>query len=53
MSCPARGYDMKYVRAEWVVDRYVREIGGTVTLYFLTTYALSELVMDLSDTLLL
>jgi aminopeptidase N len=52
-AVPTRGYDMKYVRAEWAVDPNVRAITGTVTLYFLATAALNELVMDLSDTLLL
>ncbi len=52
-AVPSRGYDMKYVRAEWAVDPNVRTITGTVTLYFLATAPLNELVMDLSDTLLL
>lgn len=52
-AIPTRGYDVRYVRAHWTVDPNVRAITGTVTLYFQTTTALSELVMDLSDTLLL
>ena len=52
-AVPTRGYDMKYLRAHWTVDPNVRAIEGAVTLHFLTTSALSELVMDLSDTLLL
>ena len=50
---PTRGYDMKYVRASWSVDPNVLALSGTVTLRFLTTATLSELVMDLSDTLIL
>ena len=52
-AVPTRGYDMKYVRADWTVDPNVRAITGTVTLYFQATSALDQLVMDLSDTLLL
>ncbi len=52
-AVPTRGYDMKYVRAQWALDPNVRAITGTVTLYYLTTAALNELVVDLSDTLLL
>lgn len=52
-SSPTRGYDMKYVRADWSVDPNVRAIAGSITLHFSTLIALSELVMDLSDTLVL
>ncbi|MBK9760040.1 MAG: T9SS type A sorting domain-containing protein [Flavobacteriales bacterium] len=50
---PTRGYDMKYVRAAWSVDPAVRAISGTVTSHFVATDLLNEVVMDLSDTLLL
>ena len=52
-AVPIRGYDMRYVRAAWTVDPHVRAISGTVTLHFLTTSALTVLVLDLSDTLVL
>ena len=50
---PTRGYDMKYVRAAWSVDPAVRAISGTVISHFVATDLLNEVVMDLSDTLLL
>ncbi len=48
---PTRGYDMKYVRASWSVDPEELAITGTVTLHFTTLAPLSELLVDLSDTL--
>jgi aminopeptidase N len=50
---PQRGFDMKYLRAQWTVDPAVRGVTGTVTAHFTTTQALSELVLDMSDTLVL
>jgi aminopeptidase N len=50
---PQRGFDMKYVRATWSVDPAVLGISGTVTAYFVATQALTTLVLDMSDTLVL
>ncbi|HNK43054.1 MAG TPA: M1 family metallopeptidase, partial [Flavobacteriales bacterium] len=44
--------DLRYVRAAWEVDPNVRAITGTVMLRFVSTHPLSELVLDLSDTLI-
>ncbi len=49
---PTRGMDLRYVRAGWEVDPNVRAITGTVMLRFVSTHPLSELVLDLSDTLI-
>ncbi len=49
---PTRGYDMHYVQCHWQVDPAERAIVGQVALYFSATQTLSEVVMDLSDTLL-
>lgn len=48
---PERGYDVKYLRAEWAVDPAVRAIEGTVTLHYVSTQALQSVWLDLSDTL--
>ena len=48
---PTRGYDLKYMHAEWAVDPAVRAIEGTVTLWFTATSELDVVVLDLSDTL--
>ncbi|HMN05559.1 MAG TPA: M1 family aminopeptidase [Flavobacteriales bacterium] len=48
---PTRGYDMKYARCHWDLDPAVRYIAGTVTFRFTATAPLSEVVLDLSDSL--
>ncbi len=49
---PTRGYDLRYLRCQWQVDPGVRAIAGQVTAHFMALQTLSEVVLDLSDTLL-
>jgi aminopeptidase N len=48
---PTRGYDMHYLQCQWQVDPAVRAIAGQVSAHFTALEALSEVVLDLSDTL--
>lgn len=48
---PGRGFDVKYMRAEWSLDPAVRQISGSVTTWFVATAELDSMVLDLSDTL--
>lgn len=48
---PGRGFDLKYLRCEWSLDPAVRYISGSVLHTFTTTQQLSELLLDLSDSL--
>src|SRR5215213_8217155 len=48
----ASGYDMKYHRIHWTIDPAVRAISGTVDSWFVATTDLSEVLMDLSDTMI-
>lgn len=47
-----RGFDMKYLRCEWDLNPAVRYISGSVTSWFTATTDLSELLFDLSDSLM-
>ena len=49
---PTRGFDLHYLRCNWNIDPAVQFISGTVTSYFTTTADVSQLVFDLSDSLL-
>lgn len=48
---PTRGYDLRYHRLELAVDPAVRAISGTVTHYFTATTDLDQVVLDLSNAL--
>lgn len=48
---PERGFDLKYLRCEWALDPAVRYISGSVMHRFQSTAELSELLLDLSDSL--
>ena len=48
---PSRGYDLKYLRLDVVIDPAVRAINGTVTHWFSALQELPVVVMDLSTDL--
>lgn len=48
---PTRGFDLKYARCQWDLDPAVRYINGVITFYFTASTELSELALDLSDSL--